>query len=45
MISQTKPFKTKSLQFNFAVTKICAAIHLSEDGTRMAAYGFNYPLV
>ena len=36
MISQTKTLKIKSfLPFNFAVTKICVAIRLAEDGTRM----------
>ena len=36
MISQAKPLKIKSfLPFNFAVTKICLAIRLAEDGTRM----------
>ena len=36
MISQTKPLKTKYfLPFNFAITKICVAIHLPEDGIRM----------
>ena len=46
MISQAKILKIKSfLPFNFAVTKICAAIRLSENGTRMGAYSFDYPLV
>ena len=36
MTSQTKPLKIKSfLPFDFAVTKICVAIRLAEDGTRM----------
>ena len=36
MISQTKPIKLKSfLPFNFAITKICVAIRLAEDGTRL----------
>ena len=36
MISQTKTLKIKSfLLFNFAITKICVAIRLSEDGKRM----------
>ena len=36
MISQAKPVKIKSfLPFNFAITKICLAIRLAEDGTRM----------
>ena len=36
MISQAKPLKIKSfLPFNFAITKICLAIRLAEDGTRM----------
>ena len=36
MILQTKPLKIKSfLPFNFAVTKICVAMRLAEDGTRM----------
>ena len=44
MISQTKPLKIKSfLPFNFSITKICVAIRLAEDGTRMD--GINYPLV
>ena len=36
MISQAKPLKIKLfLPFNFAITKICLAIRLAEDGTRM----------
>ena len=37
MMSQTKTLKIKSFlpTFNFAITKICAAIRLAEDGTRM----------
>ena len=36
MILQTKPIKLKSfLPFNFAITKICVAIRLAEDGTRL----------
>ena len=36
MISQTKLLKIKySLPFNFAITKICVAICLPEDVTRM----------
>ena len=36
MISQTKALKIKSfLQFNFASTKICVAIRLADDRTRM----------
>ena len=36
MISQTKTFKLKSfLPFNFAITKICVAVRLAEDGKRM----------
>ena len=36
MISQTKPLKIKPfLPFNFVTTKICVAISLAEDGTRM----------
>ena len=36
MISQTKTLKIKFfLSFNFAITKICVAIDLAEDGTRM----------
>ena len=36
MISQTKPLKVKSfLPFNFAITAICVAIRLAEDGARM----------
>ena len=41
MISQTKSLKIKSfLSFNFAITKICVAIHLAEDGTRMGGIKF-----
>ena len=41
MISQTKPLKAKSfLPFNFSVTKICVAIRLAEDGTRMGGKYF-----
>ena len=36
MISQTKPLKIKSfLPFNFAITQLCVAIPVAEDGTRM----------
>ena len=36
MISQTKPAKIKSfLPFDFAITTICVAIRLAEDGTKM----------
>ena len=36
MIWQTKPLKIKSfLPFDFAITAICVAIRLAEDGTRM----------
>ena len=36
MISQTKPLKVKSfIRFNLAITKICVAIRLAEDGTRL----------
>ena len=36
MISQTKALKIKSfLPFHFAITKICVATRLAEDGTRM----------
>ena len=39
MKSQTKPVKIKSsLPFNFAITKICVAIRLAEDGTRMGRH-------
>ena len=35
-MSQTKTLKIKSfLPFNFRITKICAAIRLAEDETRM----------
>ena len=35
-LNKTKTLKIKSfLPFNFAITKICVAIHLAEDGTRM----------
>ena len=41
MISQTKTLKIKSfLPFNFAITKICVAIRLAEDGTRMGGIKF-----
>ena len=34
---QTKPLKIKSsLPFNFAVTKICVAIRLAGNGTKMS---------
>ena len=46
MILQTKPHEIKSfLSFNFSITNVCGAICLAEDGTRMVAYSFNYPLV
>ena len=36
MISQTKPLKIKYfLPFNFLISKICVAIRLAENGTRM----------
>ena len=35
-MSQTKPLKIRNfLPFNFAITKMCIAIRLAEDGTRM----------
>ena len=41
MIWQTKPLKIKSfLPFNFAITAICVAIRLAEDGTRMDGIQF-----
>ena len=41
MISQTKTLKIKSfLPFNFVITKICVAIHLAEDETRMGGIQF-----
>ena len=41
MISQTKPLKIKSfLSFNLSITKICVAIRLAEDGTRMSGILF-----
>ena len=41
MISQTKTLKIKSfLPFNFVVIKICVAILLAEDGTRMGGIQF-----
>ena len=41
MISQTKPLKIKYFfLFNFAITKICVAIRLVEDGTRMGGIWF-----
>ena len=33
------------LSFNFTITKICFAVRLAEDGTRMGGISFNYPLV
>ena len=36
MISQTKSLNIKSFPFDFAITKISAAISLAEDGTRIA---------
>ena len=45
MISRSKTLKINSFfPFNFAITKICVAIRLAEDGTRMG-YSFDYPLV
>ena len=36
MISQAKPLKIRYfLPFNFAISKICLAISLTEDGKRM----------
>ena len=35
MISQTKPLNFFFFPFNFAIGRICAAIHLIEDETRM----------
>ena len=36
VIPQINPLKVKSfLPFNFAITEICVAVHLAEDGTRM----------
>ena len=37
MISQTKPLKIIFFSHNFAITKfkICVAMRLAEDGTRM----------
>ena len=36
MISQAKPLKKKTfLPFNFAITKICVAVRLAEDGARI----------
>ena len=41
MISQIKPLKIKSfLSFNFAITKICGAIYLADDKTRMDGIQF-----
>ena len=41
MISQTKTLKIKIKHFlNFAVTKICVAIRLAEEGTRMGGIQF-----
>ena len=50
MISQTKTLRIKSfLPFNFEITKICVAILLKEDGTRIVYFfsalpGKNSPL-
>ena len=35
IVSQTKPLKIIFSPFNFDITKICVAIRLAEDGTRM----------
>ena len=41
MISKTKSLKIKPfLTFNLAITNICVAIHLAEDGTRMGGKQF-----
>ena len=41
MISQTKPLKIIYLfPFNFVITKICVAILLARDGTRMDSTWF-----
>ena len=41
MMSQTKPLKKKSsFSFNFAITKICVAMRLAEDRTRMGGVQF-----
>ena len=40
-----KPFKIKSfLSFNLAITKICVAMRLLEDGTRMGGIQFQLSL-
>ena len=41
MISQTKPLKMKYfLQFDFAITNICVAMRLAENGTSMGGIEF-----
>ena len=35
MTSQTKSLKKSFLPFNFAVTKICVAIYLADEWTRI----------
>ena len=40
MISQTKHLKKSFLAFNFAITKICVAVGLAEDRTRMGGIQF-----
>ena len=41
MISQTKTLKIKYfLPFNFVIIKLCVAIRLAEDGTRMGGILF-----
>ena len=45
MISQTKILTINFFfPFNFAIIKICVAIHLAED-EEWATYSFDYPLV
>ena len=40
MISQTKPLKKHFVSLNFAITKICVAVRLVEDGTRLGGIYF-----
>ena len=41
MISQTKPCRMKCFNlFDYAITKICVAIRLAEDGTRNGGIQF-----
>ena len=37
--------KISFFPLDFAVTKICVAMRLAEDGKKRVTYSFNYPLV